>query len=468
MLYPPCSSVFYTQHSNPEEIDLKQKNQINPPLSEQDIQAIFESFRIINPHHKIDLVTDETKTFSDIVLSALHFANQLPSARLWLRQVPAGITLDIFDEQDENTNGYSGNGMVFLSSKQVCLPTPFVTTTLIHELAHTIDRYLFVGLSIFPYLPVNDGEKWCHYLSDTLTEAEVMQLMILEEAEKNALSKQLAFESQSIALSPDYAQKVSAHFNRFCKLFAQWLPPDNAGEWTLEEIEKERLSRAWHYASISSMTGYMREFIQPYDKVLYKMPEKARQQIKMTPMGPVFDFTQLRKINLTRAELEKTFDVIDRVGINLRYRQRSQLMLIEYLRHLYCQQRQLDELHLSMRQDYLLRTQVLVQPEKRQKLAPRQPSEYFKQYMERLEGRYMGCIRARDMKPHNDSYLTYLYINQSKPEKSLIDIACSYETVTALLSYFDRGVEKYLIPYYEQKMTSSQPPKRTNTDRVRS
>ena len=467
MLYPPCSSVFYELNPNPDSIDLKIKNQINPRLSETEIQAIFDSFDIINPHQKICLVTGETKTYQDVLLSALKYANQLPTARLWLRQIPAGITFDIFEEKDENTNGYSSNDMICLSSRQVCLPSDFVAMTLVHELAHTIDRSSFIGLNIFPYNPVNDGENWCYLLSETLTEAEAMQLMLLEEAEKNALSKQLTFEAQSVNLSPNYAKRVSYHFNRFNKMFSQWMPSDEAGHWTQKEIDTERLARAWHYTSLASMTDYMKEFLQPYDKLLLKMPEKSRQQIKMVPMGVVFDFSQLKSLNLTYGELEKTFDVIDRVGINLRYRQRAQLLLIEYLRHLYCQKHHLDEYRLSVRQDYILRTKTLVQTSERQKLAPNKPSDYFRQYIERLEDRYMGFIRTRDMKPRNDLYLTYLYINQSQPSKSLIDIACSYETVSALLSYFDQGVDKYLIPYYEQRATMrSCSANRLNTDRV--
>ena len=273
MIYPPCSSVFYELNQSVDKIDAKKKEQINPRLTDEEIQAIYDSFEICEPDYMVECQTSlreekrEQMRFGEIIKKALVYANRLPTARLWLRRIPRGIQVGILKD-DEGLGGRSAGNKIDISKEKLSETIEMIALTMSHELAHTIDRYEFVGLSVFPYQPVNEGDVFPALWDSSLTQQELMQFVLIDEAEKAALTKQLAFEAGLYAYSSTHTAHMKQQYPKFEKLFSTWQPVSAPEQWTDQEIERERLTRAFFYASMASMSASMKEFLRPYGSLV--------------------------------------------------------------------------------------------------------------------------------------------------------------------------------------------------------
>lgn len=454
MIYPPCSSVFYTLNSSLEQIDIKKRNQINPELSETEIQAIFDSFRIVEGdkiiQHRLDFDRDPVPTtFASIIHDTLIYANRLPTARFWLRRIPAHIEFVMAPETETERNGMAFGNIIALSPQCLQNPVPTIVPTFIHELGHVIDRQSFTGLSVFPYMPVNQGDEWQLKYDDSLTEAEVMQLFLIEEAEKTALSKQLIYESGKGIQSRIYGCQADAYFRKYMRLYEKWLPPEGTGNWSNQEIEKERLMRAFFYTSIAAMTQYMKEFLKPYTRLITQIPLVIRKTYD-SEIQSFVDLKKIRKMNLGLADVDRTIDVLDKMFINIQYREYAYLILCEQIQRMYRYYFQIKG-DLTRQQTNQFRTEILPDPYIRLNLIPNEPSDYFKAYMTRMEGRYMGFMRQRDLKPTNSLVATYLYLNKSNPSKSLIDIDTSWQDMLSIKEVIKKDATK-ITSYFCQRI----------------
>ncbi len=459
MIYPPCESVFYQMNQNLADIDIKKRYQINPRLTNEEVLAIFNSFQIKEGDKLITRVDDETdieiqQRFDDIIKACMIQANKLPMARLWLRQVPAGIQIECESDTKRMkiSSGVFVDGKILIAQEMLKSSICEIAITLVHELAHAVDRHNVGGLLFFPYNAVNDGEKMCYDdISCEMSEAEFLQRCLIEEAEKQALNNQLFFEAGLDNKMYRYNKRLDRAFNKYTKVFENWTPPAEAGVWTVNEINTERQARAYYYAALETMTGYMREFIKPYTQLFYKLPAKMEPVIYGSNLGPIIDFKGIKKLNLSMEELKLTTDVLCAMRINLLYQLLSYTNLMVALKSEWCRQHGKAISNMSSAMHRRVMDTVINQPEARNQLMSPVASVHFEEYTQRIEGRYMGFIRAKELKPRLNPIAVYMRVNKSNVHKSLIDLPESYAIVKELFRYFDSGLHSVLHKYYIQR-----------------
>ncbi len=450
MAYPPCNSVFYQLYPTPETIDIKKRYQINPLLSGEELDAILQSFVIddkdLTVTHRPCANRPEAEQirFADVVRNTLTAANDLPTARLWLRRIPAGIKIKFVDEE-KDVHGMANRGGIELYPSIVARSPIEIVETFIHELAHVIDSQHLSCLTIFPYVPVHQSDTGNVVYDDSLTEAEFMRLFLIEEAEKNAISKQLLYESNSIYQSFTHMEKTDCYFRQYLKMYENWMPPKESGTWTDDEIRAERSLRAYFYASITAITHYMREFLQPYTQLMLQLPDSVARCVHQTSVGPIIDFKRINKLKLTETDLKKTTDIADKMQINLQYRQYAYTSLLKRIavEWMYNNNQDFDNPQVQE----ILQTQIWPDPNERLKLIPEKETDVFNNYCELISNRYMGYITPADLKVKNTTDAVYLYLDKKDATKSMIDIETSFGIVNGLITKMTEQAQKYLLPY---------------------
>ncbi len=454
MFYPPKNSVFYDMNKDRDAIDSKVKYQINPKLTDEEMAAIYDSFIIENPDKiimTVDLYDEEPYPirFGDLIKSALNTANKLPTARLWLRQIPHNVHLGLLSEEPKFAaiNGEVSRDGISLSPNLLKRPLFETVVTLMHELAHFIDFTEVGGLNCFPYEPVNDGKR----LSGDpnviwMSEAEYVQWFLIDEAEKNALSRQLYYEQNCQWDSSSYARKMNRAFNKYAKIFDTWTPPKESGEWTNSEIEREKMGRALFYAAQETMTGYMREFMKPYTHYFRLLPKPVYNISYMSECGPVIDFDQLRGLNLSMRDVLKTGEIVEKMRINLSYRLTSYSNLSYVLKLKWCKDNHIKFDDLTPELHTYLYEKVLTSVKQRRKLSSDKSSPDFADYMARIEGRYMGFITVKDMQPCMNPIAPRLYKDETDINKTLVNLDRTSGIAQTLREYFTEGLEDYINP----------------------
>ncbi len=455
-MYPPCNSVFYQLNQNPEKVDVKKRYQINPRLTDEELQAIYDSFIIDDADEIITKTDGETGEeiqvrFADIIKDCVFQANGLPMARLWLRQIPAGVPIKIMRDEEaiKMASGLYWEGEIHISPEKLKSTVKDIAILLMHEMAHMVDRTNLGGLNLFPYNAVNDGEKLRIDDSNaSMSEAEYLQCYLIDEAEKHAFNNQLFFEAGMGWKLYRYGKRINRTFGKYAKLFQNWTPPSEAGVWTREEIETERMARAYHYTALESMSGFMREFIKSYDCLFGKLPKKMDEAIVLTNLGPIIDFNKIPKLNLTMPELMLTTDVLASMRENLSYRMRAYNNLMVALKTAWCEQDNINIDALPYEKYRKMGRRILNNPKKRNELMRPEPSEYFAEFSQRIEGRYMGFIRASELQPRLNPIASLFVENRSNVHKEMIDILDSYAVALKLFEIFDKGLHQKLDPYY--------------------
>ncbi len=466
MLYPPCDSVFYRLNSNPAQIDVKKRCQINPALTDKEITAIYNSF-IFKDGNKSVLYREASgkivkKPFSEVIFDILQLSNLLPTARLWLRQIPDNVRIDFVRElkgkesQNDGLYAVAGDNQITFSLESLLCTPQVVVDTLIHELAHIIDRTQIGGLTAFPYEPVNDGTPIRITAQNPLSAMEVMQLILIDEAEKNAISKQLQYEMQSMDnLWVQDIQPRNKILKKYVKAYQNWMPPENSGHWTEDEIITERFNRASFYASAESIGRDMRQFLKSQEDWLNLLPKPIQNCGDKTGSESLINYDVLVQMNLPADKLERIMHVVENIRINATYRSRVYIALMHYALNRYKSLTNEDLIDSEFFFDDLL-----INPDKQKKMGLNKPSEYFTDYIRRIEGRYMGFIRAGDLRPKNTPDNIYLCLDKTQPAKSLVDLNLSYNRAENVLQKLSLDYKEKLEPYYISQMKRYCPQKR--------
>ncbi len=459
MIYPPCSSVFYELNQSVDKIDAKKKEQINPRLTDEEIQAIYDSFEICEPDYMVECQTSlreekrEQMRFGEIIKKALVYANRLPTARLWLRRIPRGIQVGILKD-DEGLGGRSAGNKIDISKEKLSETIEMIALTMSHELAHTIDRYEFVGLSVFPYQPVNEGDVFPALWDSSLTQQELMQFVLIDEAEKAALTKQLAFEAGLYAYSSTHTAHMKQQYPKFEKLFSTWQPVSAPEQWTDQEIERERLTRAFFYASMASMSASMKEFLRPYGSLVKQMPEPVRKQLSKENISRSLNMRKIRSMHLPLNVLAKTFETMDKAFVNVMYRSFACNFLCRQLLHKYCEQNNFP-VEEVLSDNRFFEKNFLTYLGVKQAEDSNEPSQFFEEYIKRVEFRYMGLIGRKDLLPKNSRINAYVHQDRKTPRKSLLDIKQTHQKIARIKKEIERNTNKigtYFAQRVEQEM----------------
>ncbi len=459
MLYPPCESVFYQLNPNPEEVDVKKRYQINPELTLDEMWGILDSFVLVGADKPVTWKNKSGElvqtSFAEAIRDIFMAANELPTARLWLRRIPSGMHISCVDRNDVPTiNGVNAllkNGEVNLMSDRLCQPLVRNVITLIHELAHAIDCRDIGGLTIFPYDTVNAGETLKCFNLKNLTEAEIMRLFLIDEAEKNALTQQLECESGQDMFTFGFFDKMDSLMKKYQRVFAGWQPPEQAGVWTADEIKKERFDRSYFYASAEMMAGQIRHFLKSYSDIWYELPKSVRESSRSTNDDRLINFDELPRLNLSVGKLKTVANKIGDFRMNLEYRCMAYHNLINYI----CWQMARQSGNPTMMSRDFFLNNVASNLRMRKSLVPNEPSAEFNDYIHRIEGRYLGFVRERDLQPNNSTENVYLEQNNKNPSKSLIDIKTSCLITEALLRRLSHDANKYFYPYCVKRLSRS-------------
>ncbi len=459
MIYPPCDSVFYRMNTNPGTIDIKKRFQINPCMTDDELAAIFDSFHIKNPDTLFTRVNEETEQieqvrFADIIKQSVFQAGQLPTARLWLRRVPAGLSIAYADDvADMNgSRALFEDNCVIVSPEAVTSTVREVSVLLMHELAHAVDRHEITGMTAFPYNAVNGGSKMQYNeYNCSMSEAEYMQRFMIEEGEKHALSSQMLFEAGLFGRIYRYQKRYHKTYGKYVRIFKDWMPPVREDLWTDEEIITERMARTHYYTSMELMAGRIREFIKPYTHLFYKLSDKLEPAVCGSNLGPIIAFKKIKKAALTLPEIFLTGDVLNAMKLNLSYQFRAFENLSVTLKKAWRQKhnKKLAEMTAS---DWNAMNEMLEHPQERNQFMLSHTSEHFAEYTRRIEARYMGFIRAGELKPQLNPIAKYLKLNKSNLHQSVIDIVESYSIAQGLYDYFDDGIQNISDKYFVQRI----------------
>ncbi len=456
-------------------VDVKRRHQINPELTDAEMQAIFDSFHIIGGDMEVCYRNEQGKTvlnsFKEIVRECFMMANKMPTARLWLRRIPEGMQIACTD--DDIMSAFSGSSATVVERCILFTLDMFwknslknTSIALVHELAHMIDCQDMGGLSIFPYEPVNDGVPFRCASSEMRTEAELMQLALIDEAEKNALTRQLKYESGSDELPTEYIAKMDSLFKRYIKVFSGWQPPKEAGVWTEKEVKEERFNRAIFYASTEMVAAEIREFLKPYPQLISELPRSIQVSSQNADKAKLINLQEVKRLNLSKAKLRSLWGKVLDIQRNLEYRCLVYNNLVRYICWQYARQ---SKHNTPITHDYFFN---VIEPDikKRLKIIPNKPSQYFADYVQRMEGRYMGFIRAKELEPRNSSDRIYLYEDKENPVSSLINISASFVRMETLAQGLLQDFRRILYPYCversifmnvsRQQLTQSKSPER--------
>ena len=451
MIYPPTNSIFY--QLNPQADNLADySSKVNPRLTDNEIQAIYNSLTIENGetvihNHTMDGTVREIK-YKDLIKEILTFANRLPTARLWLRLIPNDIILDITDRTD--VKAQTADNYIQFARQQLEFPVAVLTPTFIHEAGHLIDRQNICSLSLYPYTPVNDGEAEYITHQTDMSEMEYMQMHLIDEAEKAALSAQLAFETNVDTLRQPtlYNPLIEKAFTKHLKTFKNQINPKINNQ---QEQDKENITRALYYASLEAQCAYMKRFLKPYTAYFKELPPAVYNECKMTMFGPIMDFKNIKKMNLSLNETIRTRDVISTMVDNLEYRELSYNILIHYLKDKYITVNKLQNKPFTKATRNIFTDEVLPVLSERKKLIP-QPSDAFQKYAQAIEDRYMGFIRVKDLMPKLSPICNYLRKSADNPSQAIINIHLSLTIVRYLRDEILKTANRYFSPYYCQKV----------------
>ena len=449
MIYPPIESVFY--RLNPiESVSSEKRQAFNPLLTSAEIEALYKSFHIQNQNKMIrqQISADcfEEKTFAQIIHETLVFANRLPTARLWLRSIPAGITFSCADLK--NLNGATNGNEVILSQCIVQKPARIFVTTFMHELAHVIDRKQCVPISPHPFEPINAGEASAYQDYQNLTETQTIRFFLIEEAEKAALGAQIAFEADAENQRHYiYTPLFQKAFSHYLKVF-QNLSFDPR-QYTPLEIERERKIRALYYASLNAQADYIKWLLKPYSFYVRQMPKAVRAQLnRSSRIAALLCFDHIKKMKLTDSQLGKTAELIGKIFDSWGYQARANnflfVGLFEKFQHLHLA----EKMPTKRAYEYFI-SQIDKLDFRRQ--FNNSENDQFNAYAHLMEGRYLGFLKAEDLMPRLDSLTVYIRQSKNNPNNALIHFALSSQINQMMMNHLKKQVKTYFDPYYYRR-----------------
>ena len=446
MIYPPIDSVFY--RLNPlESVSPERRKAFNPLLTDEEIEALYKSFHIQNQNKMIrqQISADcfEKKTFAQIIHETLVFANRLPTARLWLRSIPAGITFSCADLK--NLNGAANGNEVIFSRYILQKPQRIFVTTFMHELAHIVDRKRFVPLSPHPFEPINDGKASAYQDYQNLTETETIRFFLIEEAEKAALGAQIALEADSEnQCRYIYTPLFQKAFFHYLKVFQNLSFDSN--QYTPLEIERERKMRAFYYASLNTQADYIKWLLRPYSSYIRQMPKAVRAHMdKSSKMTALLCFDQIKKMNLTAPQLRKTAELIGKIFDSWAYQSRANDFLFVDLFERFQQLHSAEKMPVKKAYEYFV-SQIDKLDFRRQ--FNNNENNQFNAYAQLMEGRYLGFLTAKDLRPRLDSLTVYIRQAKNNPRNALIHFALSNHINQMMMKHLQNQMETNFDPYY--------------------
>ena len=444
MIYPPIDSVFY--RLNPiENVSLESRKVFNPLLTDEEIEALYRSFQIQNQNKEIrqQVSVDEfeKKSFAQIIRETLVFANRLPTARLWLRLIPVGITFSCANLK--NMNGATDGNEVIFSQNTLKKPQRVFVTTFIHELAHVVDRKQFTPLSPYPFEPINAGTPSAYYDYQEMSENQIIRFFLIEEAEKAALSAQIAFEADAEVQSAHiYTPLFQKAFFHYLKAF-QNLSFDHCSPL---EVERERKIRALYYASLNAQAEYIKRLLKPYSFYIRQMPKAVTARLdKSSKIAAHLCFDQIKEMNLTDMQLGKTAELIGKIFDLWAYQSRANSFLFSGLFAKFRQSRFAEKMSVEEAYQYFI-SQIDEVNFRRQ--FNKKNSDQFNAYAKLMEARYLGFLKAKDLMPRLDALTVYIQQSKNNPRNALIHFALSNKINQMMINHLKNQVKKNFDPYY--------------------